>query len=200
MTALYISTKLFNPKMISIGSLAELSRGEFEIEHIAEMERIILKTLNWNMNPPTAQSFIERLLSFVQVSDSKLKAALYHRALFFAELAVYDYSFVVDKRLFVAMACMLNAMEGMNDSVEAARARREFLQEVSSALSATFDEEELDAAQSRLWFLYSCSAQLSEDDALEALSPRKEYSMSKSGLDSMTNSPVSVHPEGTRFY
>jgi hypothetical protein len=37
MTTLYLATKMFNNKIISIASLAELSRGEFDIHHIAEV-------------------------------------------------------------------------------------------------------------------------------------------------------------------
>ena len=42
-TCLYVSIKAFGRKHISIKSLAKLSRGEFDSDHIAEMERIIFR-------------------------------------------------------------------------------------------------------------------------------------------------------------
>jgi hypothetical protein len=58
MTSIFIATKIYNSRQLAIGTLATLSRGEFEISHIAQMELIILKTLEWKVNPPTVQSFI----------------------------------------------------------------------------------------------------------------------------------------------
>jgi hypothetical protein len=58
MTSLFIATKIYNSRQLTIATLATLSRGEFEISHIAQMELIILKTLEWKVNPPTVQSFI----------------------------------------------------------------------------------------------------------------------------------------------
>jgi hypothetical protein len=58
MTSLFIATKIYNSRQLAMGTLATLSGGEFEISDVAQMERIILKTLEWKMNPPTVQSFI----------------------------------------------------------------------------------------------------------------------------------------------
>lgn len=43
MTALYLAIKLYGPKTLRISSLIELSRGYFKAEHIAAMEKFILR-------------------------------------------------------------------------------------------------------------------------------------------------------------
>ena len=116
MTSLYIATKIFDARQLPISSLAVLSGGEFEMVHIAAMERIILKTLEWRLNPPTVQAFITCLHVLLQIEDSELATAVYQRACFFAELCVFDYSLVTQDRCLVAVAALLNAFDAMDDN------------------------------------------------------------------------------------
>ena len=60
MTSLYLAAKMFTNlrRRITIKALANLSRGEFDVTDIEQMELLILKGLKWRLNPPTAQSFI----------------------------------------------------------------------------------------------------------------------------------------------
>lgn len=189
MTCLYMATKLFNAKQISIVSLAELSRGEFTVDHIAQMERSLLHKLSWRLNPPTIQSFVNELQAFLPFDNSFMGKAIYHRANFFAELSVYDYDLITESRLKIAVACLLNSMEGIDDSVYSHELQHEFLLELNSFLP-DIDAEEIDLIQSRLWYLYSCSAQLEEDDVLPT-DPVPQSS--KSDADTASYSPVSVH-------
>lgn len=64
-TSLFIAMKLHAPRRFSIDTLAALSRGEFEDSQIAQMELIMLKTLDWRLSPPTTQSFIHRWASYI---------------------------------------------------------------------------------------------------------------------------------------
>lgn len=166
MTSLYMATKIFNAKQISITSLADLSRGEFDVEHIAEMERIILETLDWRMNPPTAQSFIDYLCVFIPLEDEVATNAIYQRAIFLSELSIYDYEFVTQERYLIAVACVLNAMEGMDNENHYRTLPLQFISKLRSTLCVDLNPTALDRCQERLWFLYGCSEQVQHDDIL----------------------------------
>jgi len=196
MTSIYMATKIFNSKQMSIASLAELSRGEFSFDHIAEMERIILQTLDWKLCPPTVQTFVDCLQTFVPYDDEAINNAVYQRANFFAELAVYEYSLVTKTRLEIAVSCILNAMECIDDSFEM---KRKLVKDVEEAFSAYFTVENLDSIQRSLWFLYSCSAQLAEDyTAGEPMVryPSKQHVSRQRSLSLLEHSPTSVHTRG----
>jgi Cyclin, N-terminal domain/Cyclin, C-terminal domain len=162
MTTLYLATKVCNGKQISIGTLAELSRGEFDIVHIAEMERIILETLDWRLSPPTIQAFIGLLIHLIPPND-KFTREIGQRAIFFAELCAYDYSLILHDKSLLAVAAILNAIEGMDDASTAEDIRVSFLESVvhlDIPLFHAIDLEQLESTQTRLLYLYSCSAQL----------------------------------------
>jgi len=193
MTSLYMATKVFNAKQISIVSLAELSRGEFEVSHIAEMEKIILETLDWRMNPPTVQSFVERLCMLIPLGDIAVLKSIYQRAIFFAELCIYDYEFVTEERYLIAVACILNAMEGMDDEYLYQTLPLEFIVKLRTSLCVDIECVALEHCQARLWFLYGCSAQLQHDDIMP--SHIRKVCQGQHGGDTgstFSNSPISV--------
>lgn len=194
MTSLYMAIKLFNPKQISIHSLSDLSRGEFTFDHIAEMERVILKTLDWMLNPPTIQSFIGSLHEYIPLDDPSLLHAVYQRATFFSELALYDYALIVERRLHLAIASILNAIEGIDDSAESRKTQQEFIRSITRAIGADFNLDAIDSIQGRLWYLYSCSAQLHEDDASshQASMCHVTSKGSETTMGRLAHSPVSV--------
>lgn len=174
MTALYMSTKIFNQQQMSLGSISELSRGEFAIEHIAEMESIILQTLKWRMNPPIVQSFIRILLPLMIVREGpRIMKNVCDRALFFAELAVFDYSLITEDRYVLSIACILNAAESMDETLLQQTSPSQFLLNLQSNHCLDPDMEALGHCQGRLWMLYGTSAQLKEGDILP-LHIRKE--------------------------
>jgi hypothetical protein len=200
MTSLYMATKLFNPKQISIQSLSDLSRGEFTTAHIAEMERVILTTLDWKLNPPTIQSFIDSIHPYLPVADRGLLHAVYQRAVFFSELAMYDYQLVLESRLNLAIACILNAMEGIDDSPESRHTQLEFVRDLTAAMGIEVGMDAIDRMQGRLWFLYSCSAQLLDDDAFTHQTSKHPVASkgATTGMECFAHSPVSVRQ--TRHY
>jgi hypothetical protein len=194
-TTLYMATKVFNSKQISISSLAELSRGEFEMSHLAEMERIILEALDWRLNPPTVQSFIGYLLTLLLLDDARLVRSISQRAIFFAELCCYDYSLVTQDRSLIAASCILNALDDMDDDGVSQDIQQDFLVAMRLKLSLEFEAEDMETSQGRLWYLYTCSAEL-EDDKVLPLHVSKEHLMkqkSESSLSGATYSPVSVN-------
>jgi uncharacterized CHY-type Zn-finger protein len=194
MTALYLSTKIFNQQQMSLGSISELSRGEFATHHIAEMESIILQTLNWKMNPPIVQAFIRVLLPvLVQERSPRSIQNLCDRAIFFAELAVFDYSLITEDRYVLAIACILNAVESMDETLLQQSSPSQLLMNLQSQHCLDPDMEALGHCQGRLWILYGTSAQLKEGDILP-LHIRKglevEYSGESKGHSA--HSPIGV--------
>ena len=131
-----------------------------------DMENIILKTLDWAVNPPTVQAFVSRFISLLPYDDAVMTKAVYQRANFFAELSVFEYLFVTERRHFVALACTLNALEQLDTSDESSTLRMEFLENAQSSLLSSLDSHDeyvLGAAQERLWTLYLCSPQVKHD-------------------------------------
>lgn len=165
MTCIYMATKVFNSREISMSSLAELSRGEFDMAHISEMERIILHTLDWRINGPTAQCYINYLHGMMPLPKGAVTQAIYQRATFFAELALFDYCFVTQPRSAIAMAALINAMEGMEGTVSK-KQMDDYSMIVSEHLGLQHPKELIDQIRNRLWYVYSQSAQYHEDDVV----------------------------------
>ena len=198
MTCLYMATKLFHAREISVSSLAQLSRGEFEATHIVEMEQIILKTLNWRLHPPIVQCFINALYGLIPSSSTPITRAIHQRATFFAELALFDYSFVTQPRSLLALAALLNAMEGMDETVVSKAEQMRFVETLRDSLKIDYSDDKVESIRNRLWFIYSQSVQYQAD--AEELSPEPS---SESPVDDLvvkqspsdgelSQSPVSV--------
>lgn len=194
MCALYMSMKVCSTQQISIYNLAELSRGEFAVEDIAEMERTILRVLKWRINPPTTQAFVERLCRLVPLDDAAMMKIIFDRAIFFAELSVYDYAFVPEDRYAVSVACLLNAMETLSEDFICNHLQAEFIVVLNSSLCVQIDPRALEYAQDRLWFLYSSSEQLQHDDILPLHLLRDQSGMSHG--QKRWESGVSLSPTG----
>jgi Cyclin, N-terminal domain len=194
MTSLYIATKMLNVKQLSIASLTELSRGEFQREHIAQMERIILSTLDYRMNPPTVQAFIQQLRALFPTMDGVTADAIYMRAIFYAELSVYDYCFVTEERYQIAVACIMNAFLDVESECIAQQLQNDFLATLKASLCVDVSLTALANAQGRLWYLYTCSAQsqFDENQPLHDLSERSIKYSSTNEQASFAYSPVSV--------
>lgn len=198
MTTMYMANKIYGgPQGITINSLAELSRGEFEMSHIAEMELIILKTLQWRLHPPTAQCFINSFHNYVSVPHGSISNAIYRRAIFFAELSLYDYAFVTKERSLIALASLMNAMEGMDDiSLDQ---QGNFVDVINITFDLKFTTDMVEIVRNRLWYIYSMSAQYKEDDAIapaDLIRKDKDTSQVKrisgESSSSPSASPVSV--------
>ena len=166
MTSLYMATKIHDKEQLQLEKLAALSKGEFTMHDIVQMEAKILQVLDWRVNPVTVHSFIHSFISSVPTSNPIITRAIYDRAIFFAELCLFDYSYVSRRRSSIAAAAILNALEGieghstcMNYNCEAA-----FLSALEENLSLEFAMEPLDGLREDLWYIYSMSAQYQDDD------------------------------------
>lgn len=195
MTTLYMASKIFNntSRRITISSLAELSRGEFEKSHISEMEMIILKTLDWRLHPPTAHDLLNSFFALLPFpSSGQISASIYQRAVFFAELSLYDYSFVSKDRALIAIVALINSMEGMDDQA-LDQHHCMFVKAIEEKFGVRYQPEEVEACRNRLWYVYSMSAQYKEDDYLVSpQSPKESIKNVMAGDGSVVHSPVCV--------
>lgn len=196
MTSLYMASKVDDYTQLPLAKLVELSRGEFLATDIVEMESTILKALSWRVNPVTVHSFIHSLVQLVPVADSNVVAAIHDRAIFFAELCLFDYSYVTRSRSDIAVAAVLNALEGMGDSLTATEdSEQAFLEILHVNTCIDVCCQGLEHLREDLWYVYSMSSQYQEDD-MHMFSPKPTSDIEKQhpivfGND-IAHSPVSV--------
>ena len=130
MTCLYIATKMFHNKQLSVSTLSDLSRNEFTSHNILQMERVILTTLDYRMNPPTVQAYLQQFqllfpvqcilssfdhqIQLYQYDEKQIITCMmndiFDRATYYNELAVFDYSLISEARYIVAISCLFNAI------------------------------------------------------------------------------------------
>jgi hypothetical protein len=112
LTTLHIAIKVNEVRKIKLGTLANLSRGQFGPRDIEEMEWNVLTSLEWKIHPPTSMSFISHLLLLLppQVDDA-CKEEIYALSRYITELSVCDSAFVEINPSSVAFAAILNSLE-----------------------------------------------------------------------------------------
>lgn len=158
-TTLHLAVKLLYPcKLADLGILSDLSRGEFDMRDVSEMETHILRALSWSLHPPTSITFSSLFLDYffatrvVTMSSTDLDD-IYDVSSFFCELAVCDYYFVPICGSSIAVASILNALEGMFGPENGVSP--EILQ-LAHELKLGIPKD-LSAARNRLWELYERS-------------------------------------------
>ena len=159
-TTLYMAVKVFHPqKLEDLGVLSDLSRGEFDMTDVSEMEQHILRALSWRLHPPTAVAMGSLLLDYIladrllAVSDDDINE-IRDTASFFGELAVCDYFFITFRPSTVALASVLNSLEGVLPFENEATLH---LMEDIGAINFPINRQELSVARNRLWELYERS-------------------------------------------
>lgn len=118
-TTLHLAVKLLYPcKLADLGILSDLSRGEFDMKDVCGMESHILQKLSWHLHPPTAIAFSSVFLDYffatriVTMSGNDI-VDVYDVSSFFSEIAVCDYMLSLMPSSTIALASILNALEGM---------------------------------------------------------------------------------------
>lgn len=174
-TSLYMAAKVHDQGQLSPTKLATLSKGEFCVEDIVDMEFKILQALQWRVNPVTVHTFIHAFLANISPAfgNPLLTRAIYDRAIFFAELCLFDYSYVSRHKSSIAAAAILNALEGINDRSTPGDSEKELLCSLQGFAGIAFSGESLDDLREDLWYVYSLSAQYHDDD-LQMTMPEEE--------------------------
>jgi hypothetical protein len=116
MVCLYTAIKIHEPQAMEPSAVSTLSRGTYSEEEITAMERTILSALGWQMNPPTALSFVYEYMGLMpegMLSDSE-KDGIMDLAKFQTELAVSDVWSQGTNPSTIALASLTNAMNFTN--------------------------------------------------------------------------------------
>lgn len=133
-TSLYMAIKIHgesesygNSRLkLKIASFVELSRGCFSAKLIEDTEKLILKKLNWHVNPPTMLKYIHSLIQLCpawtvfeyMIPHAKVIKSIYELARYLTELSVCfpDFAFKF-KDSTIAYCAILCAIEGRNESL-----------------------------------------------------------------------------------
>ena len=203
-TTLHLAVKLLHPcKLGELGILSDLSRGEFDMQDVASMEKHILESLNWKLHPPSSIAFCNLLLDYFFSSESIDMVPtdvedLYDISSFFTELAVCDYYFVGLPQSTVAVASIVNALEGMfgpENKVAPRILRRAMHMNI-------YQKQDLSRMTHRLWELYERSEECALHNNLDPMDEEKtpdtnttsnvDIFVSKGTCSTDASSPVSV--------
>lgn len=113
MTCLYTAIKIHEPEALAPCVLAGLSRNKFSVQEVEDMERELINALQWRMNPPTALSFMQALLSLIpkRTMEESRRRKVVELAQLQIEKSVEDYSFVGLKSSTIALAAIVNALK-----------------------------------------------------------------------------------------
>jgi len=172
MTALYIAIKLHEPLEMETSLLADLSRGCYTEMEFVDMECIMLQAIKWRVNGPTCLSFVAHFLALLpsavhrSVADSIME---YSR--FMTELAVAEQSFVTFKPSEVALAAVLNAVEGMDKTLFPIKTQAKFIRylERYGELSGTHWRSNVEKIQAKMSMIMSQILLAEWDDIEEQL-------------------------------
>jgi len=110
-------------KIPSLQSLATLSRGQFGAESIVEMEKLLLRALDWKLHPPTLFALMNSLLDLIPTLEDdpvdglkkSIRDELFEASMYLAELSVCDV-FFVERQIpssTIALASICTAMENL---------------------------------------------------------------------------------------
>ncbi|CAB9516341.1 diatom-specific cyclin [Seminavis robusta] len=218
MCCLYLAMKIRGPhSRIPAAYMVQLSRGTVSEEEMVDMEKDLLKTLFWLVNPPTAHDFLKHYLCLLQPNSFQTTAggvpknprlsAVEDLASFLVELSVLDYYFINFRPSTLALAALFNAMDedpNATASTNPLLLKSHTFYHGYERLILPGEEQAVHMARQRLASLYgnAGSTEDSDDDAaaVDESSPSMEDEEDKD--DARTNSPVSVTNTGvhTAFY
>jgi hypothetical protein len=205
-TTLHLAVKLLHPcKLSELGILSDLSRGEFDMNDVASMERHILQSLQWKLHAPTSIAFSTLLLDFMFSHQSfNLSTTdvddLYDISSFFTELSLCDYYFVGLSQSSIALASVVNALEGMFGP------ENKVAPLILSAASKLkiFTHQDLSTASHRLWELYERSEECALHNNFDPMEEEKVSDPAAAEIfvdkqqkrcSSTSSSPVSVQQQ-----
>jgi len=204
MSSFFLAAKIQDQSQLTVDKLAELSRGEYSVKDIVQMEHMILQSLSWRVNPVTVQSFVHSFMNLVPIKNAMIKRAVYDRAIFFAELCLFDYSYVEKPRSTIAAAAILNALEGIDGGCLTGTAcETEFIQEIQLLTALDLMGASLDMVREDLWYIYCISSQYHEEDML-CTEPAKDIMKGSGTVNRIeacpsSRSPVSVLSRKTTY-
>lgn len=156
MCCLYVAVKMFEPLSMDASLLSEISHGCYSTAEILSMETSILHVLEWKLNGPTAQDFATHLLAMLKPSAYRYSIdtvkSILDSMLHQIEIAAADYDVALVSPSAVAVASLLNALEGMSQDSLSSKARYSFFSRVVD--SVDLDMNLVETVQRRLRSLF----------------------------------------------
>jgi hypothetical protein len=150
MTSLYIAVKVYEPLEMDAGLVSRLSRGLHSAAEITTLEHDMLVALGWRMCDPSPYQVCNYLLELLPDEALNVKPTLYDFCHFQTELATGDYAYVPLRRSIVAVAAVLNALEGINQQDLIFDERMKFIDAISRAVDYDISSSLVNAVRIRL--------------------------------------------------
>jgi hypothetical protein len=116
MTSLYTAVKIHEHEAMDPKLVSSLSRGAHSAEAVEAMESRMLKAIQWRVNPPTAMSFVRKILDLVPehlLFESERQTVI-ELTQFQIELAMDQFEFCMLPASSIAVASLLNAIESVS--------------------------------------------------------------------------------------
>lgn len=117
MAALYTAVKIHEHEAMDPNLVSTLSQGVHSPEAVERMEFRMLNAIQWRVNPPTAMSFVRKMLELVPkgLIEQNEQKALMEVTQMQLDLASSDYDFCQRHASHVALSAVLNAIESVSD-------------------------------------------------------------------------------------
>lgn len=134
MTALYIAIKLHEPLEMETSLLADLSRGCYNEMEFVDMEQTLLQALKWKVNGPTSLGFVQYFMALIPYDVHPTVGSLimdYSR--YQIELAISEQSFVSNKLSEIAIASILNSLEGIDCGLFPIKLQNKFIRRIEKS-------------------------------------------------------------------
>jgi hypothetical protein len=120
MTALYLGLKIFDSptmRVVKLGSLVKLGSGDFGENDVIQMELQMLQILQWRMNPPTPNCFLQQyMLLFPKDTLPETLCKIEKLSLQAIEVCVSRDPFLTMKPSVLAYAAILKGFDQMDQS------------------------------------------------------------------------------------
>ncbi len=141
-------------------SLSNLSAGAINLQDIVEMESLILKSLQWNLCPPTASSFCYDFHFLLPAEiDAAVKKSLLENSYFHCELSLCQGNLRTLKPSEVAFAATLNAIGIFDESAFPMAVKQKFVHDIEMYCTTTHDIESIRFARREISSLKERSKQ-----------------------------------------
>jgi len=150
-TSIYLAVKAHDSeRQEQLKILPRLSQTGISGRHIVQMEIFMLRSLNWLISPPIAESYVSDIISILfhhfRMSQEELEQVTAFATLC-CDLALTDYFFAIHKPSTVALSSIVNSLqyhypphEGEEESSSAAYQFSEVLQEELASINVFASE------------------------------------------------------------
>jgi|UniRef100_A0A8J9WZT6 hypothetical protein len=195
MTALYIAIKIHEPLEMETSLLADLSRGCYTEMEFVHMEQTILQALKWRVNGPTLLGFVAHFVALLPESvHPAIAETIFDYARYQTEIAIAEHVLVSIKPSEVALAAVLNAIEGMDVALLPLKVQGKFVRNIERFSEIFIDDVEHIQSHLSLALASLLSGDVSEIiAAVTDIESEGEYVDDKSiTAYNRRNSPVSV--------